>query len=111
MGSAGAAAAPTPARPLEREREGPASAGGWGLAQSLLLYDLALLCFNRLFGNGIDPPGIQANGVFGGDGGPPVLVPIGHAKRCDVVMGDYVIAVLQYPVERAAVSDKARPIV
>src|ERR1700751_406672 len=80
------------------------------MGQSLLLRYLALLCFDRLLRARIYPPGIQADRIFGRDGRAPELVPISHAKRRDVVMRDYAIAILQYPVESAGVSDEARSI-
>src|SRR5712672_2490583 len=104
------APAPTPALPRPRGREGPASAGGWGLAGSLLFHDLALLRLDRLLGDWIVPPSIQSNRVFGRDGGAPVFVPIGDAKGRDMIMRDHVVAVLQHAVEGARVSHEAPPI-
>src|SRR6266478_2351717 len=101
---------PTPALPRARGREGPASAAGWGLAGSLLLNDLAFFSLDRLLGGRIYPPGIQSDCVFRCDGRSPVLVPIRHTKGRDVIMRDYIISILQYPIERARVGDKARPI-
>src|SRR6266446_960437 len=101
---------PTPALPRARGREGPASAAGWGLAGSLLLNDLAFFSLDRLLGGRIYPPGIQSDCVFRCDGRSPVLVPIRHSKGRDVIMRDYIVSILQYPIERARVGDKARPI-
>src|SRR6516164_11447214 len=89
---------------------------GWGSrgagpqrGQSLFRH-LALLCFDRLLGGRIYPPRIEADRVFGRDGRAAVLVPIRHTKRCDVVVRDHVIPVLQYSVESAGVSNEAGPI-
>src|SRR5271165_595361 len=78
-------------------------------SRSLLRY-FALPGFDRLFGGGIDPPGLEPDGVFRRGGGTSELVPMGDAERRDVVMRDQVIAILQYSVEGMRVSHQARSV-
>src|SRR5208282_2028794 len=75
-----------------------------------LLHDLALPGFERLLGGRIDPPGLEADRVFGRDGRAPELVPIRNPKRRNVVMRDQVIPVLQHPVERARPNNEANSV-
>src|SRR5439155_19337921 len=82
----------------------------WGLEPSLRrlsLGRLALFCLDGLLGFGVDPPGIEADAVFGRDLRAAVLVPISDPERRQVKVRDDVIAVLQDPIERAGMGDEA----
>src|SRR5262249_4989523 len=83
----------------------PAFAGTTLQARSRLY--LALLRFDRLLGFRVDPPGVETKAVFRRNFRPPELVPGGHPERGVMKIRDYVIAVLQDPIERVGVRDQA----
>src|SRR6516225_5261342 len=84
-----------------------ASQTEWGRS---LLRRFTLFSLDRLLGCSVDPPGIHADRVFGGDRGAPELVPQRNTEFRDVVVRDQIIAILQYPVERLRMRNEARPV-
>src|SRR5260370_42435864 len=93
---------PPPPSPLPRwGRE-----SSFGGASASLLH-LALLRLDALLGLRVDPPGIEAEAVFGRDFGAAKLVPVADPERPEMELRDHVVAVLQDPVERMGMRNQA----